>query len=263
MMHYDRPYDLTALEGMTPGQMLLKIRKDLEFAMPPRGLTRSHASLGGLRWERVIWRCEVEGCWYVATPSSDVNLDEIKRVHETGNGNSNPCPSPPLREELPSGLSEVEKLWREIDDVVDAILSGVPYRAMETSALSGYVKGLAFSIVMKDSHHFPNIKAVSVEARERWKMRKNDIPWRPTPTTQAKNWTGMDPAGGWKPTEPVPTSKPPAKKAAPRKAVPVSPEVARNVRFALQSGMLDDGSIAQMYGVPLEYVQRLKSVASK
>ncbi len=260
-MNSDQPYDLSALEGMTPGQMLLKIRRDLEFAMPKRGVTKSEMSLGGNRWTRTVWRCEKEGCWYVATPSSDANLADIQRVHATGAGNSNPCPSPPRREELPSGLSEVEKLWREIDDVVDKILNAESYREMEQSEMRGYLKGLAFSVVMKDRDLFPDIKSVSREARERRKMRHNLIPWRPTPTHQAKHWAGgHNLPGGWAPVEPaaVMEKKPPVKKATPRK-VTVPAEKVKQIRFALESGMLPEDSIAQMYGVSVAVVQKIKA----
>lgn len=163
---------------------------------------------------------------------------------------------------MPSGLAEVEKLWREIDDVVDSIKSKVPYRGMSGDGLNGYVKGLAFSIVMKDKDLWPDIKAVSQEAGRRWKMRQGLIPYSSTPTRHENNFSSLGPLGGWQKDKPLPSTKraAPAKKSAPRKAAPVKSIPADKVaiiKAGLASGMFSPKELADMYDVTEAQVRQL------
>lgn len=257
-------FDLDKYRGMDPIDMMLTMRRDLEFKMPARGVSTHTAIFGGARWVRKTWRCEVEGCWYVCTPSSDKNLQEIQAYHR-GQGEDR-CPTAPRRESLPSGKMEIEKLWLEIDDTVDAIKAGVEYRGMGKDALNGFVRGLAFSIVMKDKEFYPDIKAVAAEALRRWKMRHKKIPWDATPShfTHRHKWFAE---GGWRVEERLEDPKPAPKKAAPRKtakapavAVPVFRPTADQlsaIKAGLDSEMFTPADFAGMYGTTPAEIERV------
>ena len=268
MKAYGLPVDefnIDDYKGMEPIEMMLAMRRDLEFKMPARGLTRHTAILGGARWVRLTWRCEVPGCWYVCTPSGEKNLADIQAYHK-GEGEDR-CPTAPRRESLSSGYREIEKLWLELDDAMDALKRGEVYRNLDKTQINGYMKGLAFSIVMKEKDFFPDIKSVAIEAVKRWKRRNGKLPWEATPSSQTHKlkWFAD---GGWKMeeklAEPAPT---PAKKAAPRKAVK-APPVARPtftptadqlaaIKAGLSSGMFDASDFAGMYGTTAEEIQRV------
>lgn len=226
--------------------------------MPPPGLSRQSTIVNGTKYQRLTYYCPVDGCWYVCTPRDENNLEEILKTHANGL-----CPEPPRREYLPSGLSEVEKLWREVDDVMNALMSHSEYRDMSGDALRAYAKGLAFSIVMKDREFFPDIKSVAKEGAERWKMRNDKLPYRPTPTRHQNNFKAFDPSSGW--VAAADTAKPAAPKATPTKAAPsvrkpsakLPAATETTVRAALASGILQPEEIASMYNVPVEAVRGL------
>lgn len=252
-------FDFKKYEKMSPVEMMIAIRGDLEFKMPPVGEHISTAIVGGARFTRVTWRCEREGCWYICTPRDPANLQLLKDQHYQGN-TGDQCPTPPRRESLPSGLAEIEKLWREIDDCVKAIKAGQPYRDMSGADLNGFVRGLAWCIVMKDTELWPNIKAVSAEAMRRYKMHRGEIPYEATPTRHSNNFNAFQ-HGGWKSEgKPAPTPyKATAKKtakAAPKK-VELSPDRVAAVKAARDSGMFDEQDIAMMYGVTVEQIKML------
>lgn len=233
----------------------------MEYAMPPVGLTEHHAQIGGQTYQRLTWRCDVEGCWYVCTPTNKAALQELTDRHKMKD-----CPTPPRRESLPSGLAEIEKLWREVDDVVDVLRNDVTpmtYRGMSGAELKAYVKGLAFSIVMKDKDLFPDIRSVAVESVRRWKMRNNQLAYEPTPTRHVNNFSGIGQSGGWQPVNP--TQAGPATKKTTRKAPPVVTQVIKpdlppatvaSVKAALSAGMFSPADIATMYGVTEDQVKK-------
>lgn len=247
-------YDLTKLDKMTIGEKVFTIRRDLEFAMPPRGLTSHRAMIAGTVWTRLTWRCPVDGCWFVCTPRSKENLEEIQKSHVTTGTNS--CPSAPRRESLPSGLPEIEKLWREIDDVIEALMSETPFRDMNPEQLKAYAQGLSFAIIIKEKPVFSSGREVSKEGVARWKMRHGKLDYRPTPSRHVADYGPLTPTGGWKPETP-PT--PPARKAAPRRAsIPTIPaDKLAVIRIGLESGMFTAVELASTYGVSVEAIRAL------
>lgn len=256
--HFD-PADYSAMD---PVQMMYAIQKRLEFKLPPVGLTTHTANFGGYKWIRHTWRCEVDGCWYVSTPrfGDPISVEDIIQHHRSS-GDENRCPTPPRRESLPSGLAEIEKLWREIDDVVDALSTGVEYHGMTREALMGYVKGLAFSVVMKDKDLWPDIKAVSAQAGLRRKMRQGKIQFSPTPTRHTNDFSSVGTAGGWKKDPNVVQPVPTAKKAAPRKAAPKPVNLPEAAVAAIQAGyassMFSLEDLATTYGATLAQVHEV------
>lgn len=252
-------FDIEKYRGMEPIDMMLAMRRDLEFKLPPVGKSTHTAYMAGTKWVRTTWRCDKPGCWFVSTPSSDDNLKTIIDWHN-GDGEDR-CPTPPRRESLPSGLPEIEKLWREIDDVVDSIRDKTDYRGMDSATMQGYVKGLAFSVVMKDKELWPDIKAVSREAMRRWKMRNKLIPWEATPTRHSNDFNSIGQKGGWAPANPPPTQ--PIKRAATKKVtaavhkVTLTEQQQASIKAGYGSNMFSVDELANMYGATVEQVKQL------
>lgn len=256
-------FDLKNYEGMDPVQMMFAMRRDLEFKMPPVGRSESRMIFGGQEYRRTTWRCDKPNCWYVIIAGDEDKVDRRIELHYSGTAGESNCPTPPRRESLKSGLAEIEKLWREIDDVMDALKAGEPYRKMEGKELQAYVKGIAFSIVMKDTPLWPTIKDVAAQALKRWKMRQGEIPFEATPTTHANNYSSIGTPGGWMPTnKPAPAKTAPIKRAAPRKAAPAAPALPadkiRDIKAARASTMFSDEDIAVMYGVTISQVKSVQ-----
>lgn len=263
-----KPYDLSQLAGLTYGQLIFKLRRDLEFAMPPLGTVKHRTKISGQNWFKYSWRCEVDNCWYVCSPSSESNLADIQAYH------ARECPSPPRRESLPSGLSEIQKLWREIDDVISALKSNTKYRGMTGVELKAYAMGISFSIVMKETPLFPDARAVAAEGVRRYDMSQGKLPFASTPTRFAVDHSSLGTPGGWQPDpEDVPYFKPQsarkdagkaaspktasantvtAKTTAPKKqTAKLSEETMQAIKNALLSGMFSKEDIETMYSVNL------------
>lgn len=252
---------------LTAIQLMITIRKEMEFAMPPRGVTVHSTTVGGKRFERVTWRCEVEGCWYVRilADKSDATLETARKNHKTTSIGF-PCPSPPMRESLVSGLPEIEKLWRELDDITDALVGKVEYRGMNSDALKGYAQGIAFCIVMKDRDIFQDVNAVSKEAAARWKMRNDKAPYRKTPTTQNTNGSWMV-NHGWSEAEhgsvskipPVPTQPTGDTPAIKNAKAKLNPDKIKGIKNALAAQMFTHDELASTYGIPVALVRQIEA----
>lgn len=233
----------------------------MEFAMPPRGVTTHRNVTGGVSWSRTIWRCEVEGCWHVQILRDEKKgtLDDARARHKSGTYGFY-CPSPPMRESLPSGLPEIEKLWREMDDITDALIGKTEYRGMIDATLKAYAQGIAFCIVMKDTSIFPDAKSVSVEAAARWKMRNDKLPYRKTPTNQNVNGSWMA-AGGWN-AEEHGSVAPLQKKSSATPAITaaltkVDPDKALAIKNALRSKMFTEQDLAEVYKLPIALIKQI------
>lgn len=234
------------------------IRKDMEFAMPPRGVTRHTMNLGGKKFERITWRCEVEGCWYVCLARDDAHLEQQMQSHRTTSIGFH-CPTPPMRENLPSGLPEIEKLWRELDDVTDALVAKETYREMSGEELKAFAKGISFVIVMKDHRFFPDIQSVAKESVERWKMRNNKAPYRKTPTTHSTNGSHQV-VHGWREAkdEYGTVERPPVDTPAGRsQRAKLNDKQINAIRIGMQSGMFTADELAGTYGISAALVDEI------
>lgn len=250
-------FDITRYEGMEPLRMMFEMRRDMEFKMPPVGKTESRSIIGGQEYRRTTWRCDQPNCWYIVIVSTEDILDHAIKVHHSGTAGESNCPTPPRRESLPSGLAEIEKLWREVDDVIDAMKADTAHRNMSGTELQAYVKGIAFSIVMKDTALWPTIKDVAAQGLRRWKMRNNQLLFEATPTRHQNDFSSLGTKGGWQPVS-VPVKKAaPVKRAAP--AAPALPaDKVRDIKSAKASGMFTDEDISTMYGVTISQVKSVQ-----
>jgi hypothetical protein len=240
--------------------MRLKMSHAGEFKMPPVGITATRYSLSGRTYEKHSVRCDVEGCWFAGGAlATRVEAEKYLADHKAGGSYSvRPCPAPPRRESLPSGLRHVEKLWRELDDAVECLATKSAYRegqsdTIEGERLAGYARGLAFAIVLLEPQHFPDTGSVSRHARDRRKMRLGEMDWAPTPTTLGHD-ARVTEVEGLHETGPAP--KVTTTKSA--KAPQVSIQVAGAIKAGLGSGMFSVAELAETYKLPIDFVESLR-----
>lgn len=77
-------------------------------------------------------------------------------------------------------MSIAERLWVELDKVVDAIME-LTRNGEQPDNLRGRATGLAFSIVHMCQPYYADERAVSIEANKRYKIRNGQLDWEPTP----------------------------------------------------------------------------------
>lgn len=242
--------------------------QEFEFRMPPVGISETRHNVGGQAYVKYTLRCEVEGCWYVVlTSPSREHCGVLLEDHKAGRNFQPMCPSPPRRESLPSGHSFVEKLWAEIDEVTECLVTGRSYREMTLEAMRGYARGLAFGVVMLDCSYFNDVESVASEAMRRRKMRLGKIPYEPTPTSTrygARMWETLGlvadgpvtptqrPSNG--PSTPVGTRSS-VRRLPSRVATVPAPMVALDamqiaaIKAGVGSGSVTAAQIAQVYGI--------------
>jgi hypothetical protein len=234
--------------------MRLQMSHDGEFKMPPPGVNATRYSIGGRRYEKFGVRCGVEGCWFAegALPTRET-AEKFLADHQAGVYSVRPCPSPPRRESLPSGLRHVEKLWRELDDVVEALASHTWHRDLDRQQMTGYAKALAFSIVMLEHAYFPDIESVARHARDRRRMRLGEMDYVATQTSLHHDATvaeaqGLHDVGPSAPTKTAPKVKP-------------VPQVSDQIKMAIvggfKSGLFSHADLAETYKLPIDLVKQL------
>ena len=253
-------------------QEMFATRERFQFAMPPVGISVTRFQLGGTAYEFHTARCDVEGCWMVYYCSSKERAENFLAQHKSGikfpNGERGwpACPAWPMRESLPSGLSYTEKLWNELDDVVDALSTGESYHDMTGDILKGYAQGIAFTLVMLDAGKtFMNQQQVAAHARDRRKMRLGEIPYAATPIRFRGDWTvysnGAVVASNLadkKVTSPAPQKKTaPMTKAKGPTVADLSAATISSIRGGLASGMFTAEDLAGAYGISVELVKQV------
>lgn len=165
------------------------------YKMPLVGITETRARVGMAVSTSYTSRCGDKNCWFVGNAATSAEVQAMLDTHE--------CPTPPARNELPSGYSTVEKLWDEADDVMFAIMQQTGYNAgdryLDGPALQGYLRGLCFSLSMMTHPYFRTIAEVGRELQKRYRIRIKDMPHEPTPSYRYN---------------PMPVTPPPGEKAA-------------------------------------------------
>jgi hypothetical protein len=148
------------------------------YKMPPVGMTETRARIGEMIYHSYTIRCGNEHCWFVGHAPDENGAQTLLDQHN--------CPTPPARNELPTGLSTIEKLWDEADAVTRAIIETrswqVGNRHLDGTALNNYALGLSFALSMMTHPHFKTTTDIVRELGLRYKMAEKQIPYRPTPT---------------------------------------------------------------------------------
>lgn len=245
------PYDLDAVRQLAPGPMMSKISKDFAFAaMPPVGMSKTQVRIGSDMRVQYTVRCGADDCWFVGhgatQPDAQIVLDEHK------------CPTPPARNEIPSGRSTLEKTWDELDDVTRALICNTEYNGMSGDTLKGYAKGVAFTLSMMTHPFYRTIRDIAQEARQRYLMAEGTVPYRPTPSYRYNPMPTPTPGV----ISTVPAAKaPPARKVAAKKTPATTAEISADkiaaVKAAKSSGMFSNTDIATMYQLTEQQVESI------
>lgn len=76
-------------------------------------------------------------------------------------------------------LSLTEKIWLELDRVVDLIMARSNAHVM--AELKGRAQGIAFTLVITCAPYYADEQAISRQALARWEERNGKKDWEPTP----------------------------------------------------------------------------------
>lgn len=167
------------------------------YAMPPVGITETRGRIGEIVIQGYTVRCGNKECWFVGHSTSEGDAQKVLDDHT--------CPTPPPRNELPSGHSTIEKMWDQLDMATEAILESKAIQLgnqhIDGVQLRGYARGISFGLSMMCHPHFKTETDIAREAATRYKIRKGLAPYRPTPGYR------FNPL-------PAPTSPPPGARAA-------------------------------------------------
>lgn len=151
----------------------------LYYALPPRGVTVGTVRIGmDDKREHYTYLCDQNtDCYAVAYGTSEASVRRQLANHL--------CPAEPRRDRLASGRSAIEKLWDELDEVIEKIKfadeNDDGSYAAAVPDLRGQARGLAFAIAVFTPQYYRDRDDVLRQANRRWKMGKNQIPWEPTP----------------------------------------------------------------------------------
>lgn len=141
------------------------------WAAPPPGLTVTLARIGPDVYEMFTYRCERNSGCYALEYSK--NADAAKRAIE-----GHICPATPEVGKVPNGKTVVQKLWDELDSLMDQIKQEEGPGAL---ALQNQARGIALALALLSVPWFRSKDDILRQANKRWRMRQSEIPWEATP----------------------------------------------------------------------------------
>jgi hypothetical protein len=150
-------------------------------------------------------------------------------------------------------LSIAEKIWLELDSVIDQIKSfeGRVQGDATLASLRGRAGGLAFGLVQACHPYYADERSVSVEANRRWKMRNGQLDFEQTlgfkysPPIPGKPQVGVTTH-----TDPVPVTKRRDELAKLKPADIVA------IKQGIGSGMFKAADLAGVYGVSAATIEK-------
>jgi hypothetical protein len=135
------------------------------------------------RWPYAV-SCSAISCNFYVCAGSVEEADGILLKHET-NG---PCPfgAREASQFMPVGKSLQEMMWDKLDGVVDCAVD--PETAPNVKLQKqGEISALSWCIFLMDQPYWKTVDAIQLEAAERLKMRKGEIPKRATPGCEVRH----------------------------------------------------------------------------
>lgn len=246
----------------------VKMEPDNYYKMPPVGMTGSRVKVDGIVRTLFTVRCGDKACWFVGNAAREQDAQMLLDNHE--------CPTPPARNELPTGYSILDKMWDELDDATAALLEQREWRTgtqtLEGSKLQGYCRGIAFTLSMMTHPHFRTSDEVTREAVRRYKQHQGQVPHTDTPGYHGHNpmpsstprQANTDPSViSTKPAERQTPKRAPLKKATPNPMLKkidmssIDAATSDKIRMVDKTGMMKRDELAKIYGVTIETVNFL------
>lgn len=217
------------------------------YAMPPVGMTESRTRIGKELRTQFTVRCGSDQCWFVGHGATKGDAQIVLDEHK--------CPTPPYRNELVTGRSTIQKVWDELDAVIDALAEQTSYNELDGEQLKGYARGIAFTLSMMSHPYFRTVSDIAKEAKERRKMRTGAIDFRDTPGYKYNPMPTERTYGAVK-TEPAEKRTPSVRKGVAKKPTPLPAGTVNKIKAAHGSGMFTDPQdLALMCGVTVEQVK--------
>lgn len=231
-------------------------------ALPPRGVSITTARIGVDKYELFTNLCiNNQECYAIAFGKSEESVIDQLRGHI--------CPAPARRDLHQGGGTAVQKMWHELDAVIDGIKEYSPKEILEDRALAGavaeeksYASGLAFSLALLLRPYYRSREDVLRQANKRWKMRQKQIPWEVTP---GYNHFPSEPLAYARHNDDkrVVQAKAPRRAVKSAPTVPAKPSI-REFSVAERLLIIDAAAagtavsdLAKMYDVPVERIQTM------
>jgi hypothetical protein len=234
------------------------------WAPPPPGLTKTYVRIGPDVYESFTYRCDASPDCYALEYSK--NADRAKAAID-----GHICPAPPRRDKVSSGKTVIQKLWDELDEVIDSIKTAMrfnkPSMLEEAELDKARAKGLALALALLSTPWFRSTEDILRQANKRWLMRQGEIPWEQTP---GYNFYPAAPLAFAVTAEPTPVKKrqPVSKvvkstKGVPTPAAPPVREFTAGERNMIREAVhgatnpLTTADLAKMYGVTEERIRTI------
>lgn len=221
------------------------------WSPPPPGLSKTMARIGPDVYESFTYRCPADSeCMALAYSK---NSDAAKRAID-----GHICPAPPRRDMVPSGKTVIQKLWDELDGLIDQVKvsKSRPFDA-DLDALMGASRGIALALALLSTPWFRSTEDILRQANKRWRMHQKEIPWEMTP---GYNYYPAAPLAFATAPEPVVKKRQPVSKVA-KKAAPLTPpsrefsvDERAVIRSAVHNGLMSIAVLAKTYGVTEERI---------
>lgn len=228
--------------------------RDTFWATPPRGITKSTVRIGPDVRHHYTYFCDANTeCMAVAYGSTEESARRELNDHI--------CPAEVKSEMMPSGKTVIQKMWDELDYVINVIKSDETPEE-DKAAWKRSAEAFALCIAFVSIPYFRSRVDILKQANKRWRIRQGEIPWEATP---GYNYYPLATLAYAKPEPEV--KRTPLKASKPAKKVD-APVVVKVRDFSVaERTMIQDGihkqgmraeDLASMFGVS---VDRIKTIA--
>lgn len=205
------------------------------------------------RWPYVA-RCSQIGCYFVVCCATTEEGEVILQKHES----KGPCPYDGRgRQLMPAGKSLREMQWELMDEAVDVAVD--PETAEQVKhQMNGAAQGIAKCIYLMDSPYWKSVGDVMKEAAERLKMRRGEIPKRPTPGCEEPHsvQTIVARTNGMVSQRTAPKASPSTRHPLDEKIAALEDKVVNRLIKGLDNGM-DAEFLSEAFNVDLRIVKRI------
>lgn len=226
--------------------------------------------------------CDERWCYFTVSAKSEGQGNEALEKHKCPYGGNERSYFTTIVE---PGSNMHESLWAMLDSATDGLMYAKTLDSGEAASadwekksleLKGRASGLASAIMLFAGPYFEDIKDVSRWALERYKMRIGERDWEPTVGCEGYDPMRGEPSPRWAtkvaelrrhatPEDKLPKFGSPRRaepKAVPRSRKPekeLTDAEKTGIKNALAMGLLDDKTIADMFGASISQIVLLKA----